>query len=62
MLTPQEERVIILIKNALKVGANYHECHFNEEVAIKDVLITSEVALHPEAIEQLVKWLKESEL
>lgn len=62
MLTEQEERVIILIENALRVGAVYHECHFDEEVAIKDVLTTSEVVLHPEAVEQLVEWLKESEL
>ena len=62
MITEQEQRVIILIENALRIGAVYHECHFDEEVAIKDVLTTSEVALHPEAVEQLVKWLKESEL
>lgn len=62
MLTPQEERVIILIKNALRVGAVYHECHFDEEVAIKAVLTTSEVALHPEARSILVEWLKQSEL
>ncbi len=62
MITEQEERVIILIKNALRVGANYYECHFNEEMAINDVLVTSEVALHPEAIDELVEWLKQSEL
>ena len=62
MITEQEERVIILIKNALRIGASYHECHFNEEMAINDVLTTSEVALHPEAVEQLVEWLKNSEL
>lgn len=62
MITEQEERVIILIKNALRIGAVYHECHFDEEVAIKDVLTTSEVALHPEAINELVEWLKQSEL
>lgn len=62
MITEQEERVIILIKNALRIGAHYHECHFDEELAIKDVLATSEVALHPEAINELVKWLTESEL
>lgn len=62
MITEQEERVIVLIQNALRIGANYHECHFNEEMAINDVLVTSEVALHPEAVEQLVEWLKNSEL
>ena len=58
MITEQEQRVIILVKNALRVGVVYHECHFDEEVAIKDVLTTSEVALHPEAVKQLVEWLK----
>lgn len=62
MITEQEQRVIILIKNALKVGAVYHECHFDEEVAIKNVLTTSKVALHSEAVEKLVEWLKQSEL
>lgn len=62
MIIEQEKRVIILIKNALRVGAVYHENHFDEEVAINDVLTTSEVALSPEGIEELVEWLKESEL
>lgn len=62
MLTEQEERVITLIKNALRVGAEYHECHFDEEMAIKNVLTTSEVALHSEATNELIEWLKQSEL
>lgn len=62
MITEQEERVIILIENALRIGANYHECLFDEEVAINDVLTTSEVTLHPEAVDKLVEWLKNSEL
>lgn len=62
MITEQEERVIILIENALKIGAAYHENYFDEEVVIKNLLTTSEVALHPEAINELVEWLKQSEL
>lgn len=62
MITEQEERVIILIKNALFIGGKYHVCHFDEEIAIKDVLTKSKVTLHPEAVEQLVEWLKQSEL
>ena len=62
MISELEQRVIILIQNALRVGAVYHECHFDEEVAIKDLLTTSKVALRPEAVDELIKWLKDSDL
>lgn len=62
MLTPQEERVIILVKKAMEVAVSFHEYHFTAETAINDILKESEVALHPEAVEQLVEWLKRSDL
>ena len=62
MITEQEERVIILLKNTIIAGVNYHEGNYSAREAIEELLQKSEVVLHPEAIEKLIEWLKQSEL
>lgn len=62
MLTPQEERVIILLKSTIEKVIAYTESYYPEECLIKDILADSEVALHQEAIDELVEWLKQLKL
>ena len=62
MLTLQEERVMKLLKVTIEKAIAYNESYYPEECLIKDILADSEVALHPEAINELVEWLKQSKL
>ena len=62
MITALEERVVKLLKVTIEKAIAYNESYYPEECLIKDILADSEVALHPEAIEELVEWLKESRL
>lgn len=62
MITELEKQVIRLVKNTIVAGINYHEGSYSAKEAIEELLQKSEVALHTEAIDKLVEWLKQSKL
>lgn len=62
MITELEEQVMRLVKNAMIAAINYHKGSNSAEEVITELLQNSEVALHQEAINVLVQWVKESAL
>lgn len=59
MITELEERVMKLLKAAITIAITYDEFRPSEEEMVTKILNVSEVALHQEAIDELVVWLKE---
>lgn len=62
MINELEEQVIKLVRNTIISSIDYHNGLFSAKKTIEDILHKSEVALHQEAIDELVEWLKQSKL